>query len=71
MLDVFHQQQKSHRMIVSNLNHLQIKFCVQNQHEFELTKISFIGTLFKVWFIQNSDLFRVQVRQVSLYIRYY
>ena len=34
----------------------------------KLTKIYYIGTLFKVWLIQDSALFRVQSRQVLLYI---
>jgi hypothetical protein len=33
----------------------------------ESTKISHNGTLFKVMFIQDSVLFRVQFKQVSLY----
>ena len=32
----------------------------------KLTKISYIGTLFKVWFIKDSVLFRVRFRQVKL-----
>ena len=35
---------------------------------FKLTKISYIGNLFKSWFIQDSGLFKVQIRQVWLYI---
>ena len=31
-------------------------------------KISYIGTLYKVRFIQDSSLFRVKFRQVSLYV---
>jgi hypothetical protein len=34
----------------------------------KLTHISYIWTLFKVWFIQNAGLFRVQFRHVSLFI---
>ena len=33
----------------------------------KLTKLSYIDTLFKVWFIQDFILFRVRFRQVSLY----
>jgi hypothetical protein len=33
----------------------------------KLSKISYIGTLLKVWLIQNSCLFRALSRQVSLY----
>ena len=36
--------------------------------QIKITKISYLGTLSKVQFIQDSGLFRVQVRQVSLYI---
>ena len=32
-----------------------------------LAKISYIGSVFKVWFMQDSSLFRVWFRQVSLY----
>ena len=34
---------------------------------YRLTKIIYIGTLFKVQFIQDSVKVRVQIRQVSLY----
>jgi len=46
--------------------------CAQNRQVFSLyrlikfTMISYIGTLFKVQFIQASILFRVRLRQVSL-----
>jgi len=33
----------------------------------KLTKISYIGTLFKVQYIQDSSLLRVRFRKVSLY----
>ena len=34
----------------------------------KLIKISYIGTLFKVWFIHDFSLFRVRLRQVSPYL---
>lgn len=34
----------------------------------KLTKISYMGTVFKIHLIQDSSLFMVQFRQVSLYI---
>ena len=33
-----------------------------------LTKISYIGTLYKIWLIQDSVLIRNRFKQVSLYI---
>ena len=33
-----------------------------------MTKISCVGTLYHIWFIQESVLFKVSLRQVSLYI---
>jgi len=35
----------------------------------KLTKINYNGTLLKVGFIQDSGLFRVQFRQISLYLK--
>jgi len=49
-----------------------VNFCVRNkqfiQVKLTLTKISYIGTLFKVWYILDSSLFKVLLRQVSLYL---
>ena len=36
----------------------------------KLTKISYMGTFFNVWFIKNFVLFRAQFRQVLLYFVY-
>jgi hypothetical protein len=48
--------------------------CVQNRQVFSLyklfilTKISYFGTLAKVWYLQNSCLFRFRFRQSFLYL---
>jgi hypothetical protein len=60
--------------IMSKANLLGTSFCVQNRQvlvwfiQVKLTKIFFTETLFKDWFIQDSDLFRVWFKQISLYI---
>ena len=51
---------------LSKPNLLVTKVCVQIIKV--KIKISYIRTLFKVWFIQDLDLLRVQFRQESLYI---
>jgi hypothetical protein len=48
-------------------------FCVQNGQfiQVKLTKNSYTETLFKIRFIQDSSVFRVWYRQVSLYMYMY
>ena len=53
---------------------LRTNFCVRNRQVFQftgvkLTKISYIGTLFKVQLIQDFVLFKILFRQDSLYIQ--
>jgi hypothetical protein len=52
----------------SKQNLVGTNFCVRNRQVFGLYRLNYIGTLFKVGFIQDFNLFRVQFRQVSLYL---
>lgn len=61
---------------ISKPNPLGTSFCVWNiqvfgLHRLKFTKISNIGSLFKVRFIQDVVLFRLQFRQVSLYKNFF
>jgi hypothetical protein len=54
--------------ILSKQNLLRTSFCGQNW-QVKLTKTSYNGTLFEVWFIQDSVLFRIQLIQDSVLFR--
>ena len=54
--------------ILSKQNLLRTSFCGQNW-QVKLTKTSYNGTLFEVWFIQDSVLFRIQFIQDSVLFR--
>ena len=58
---------------LSKSNPLGTNFCVLNRQECSLYRLnlrntSYIGTLYKVWFIQDFGSFRVRFRQISLYM---
>ena len=52
---------------LSKVNFIGTRFCGQNR-QVKLTKFSYIKALFNAQFIQDSDLFKVKLRQISLYI---